>query len=103
MTIISRAERAEPNPKNVVDRICQEIDAIFAKKDGATIDKTKVVLFSSIHKSKGREWKRVVWLQTGPSPYARKEWELDQEDNLCYVAATRAKEELVLINIVKVK
>lgn len=97
--IITRAQNIDPNAKNIVDRVCQEIDAIFAKKDGQTIDKSKVVLFSSGHKSKGREWKKVVWLQTGPSKWARKEWELEQEDNLCYVMATRAKEELVLVDI----
>lgn len=97
--IIYRAQRIDPTAKNIVDRVCQEIEAIFSKKDGESIDKTKVVLFSSIHKSKGREWKRVVWLQTGPSGWARQAWEIEQEDNLCYVAATRAKEELVLIDI----
>lgn len=97
--IIARAQKMEASPKNVVQRVCEEIDAIFAKKDGESIDKSKVVLFSSIHKSKGREWKKVVWLQTGPSGWARMDWEIEQEDNLCYVAATRAKEELVLIDI----
>lgn len=97
--IIARAQKLDPAPKNVVDRICVEIDAIFAKRDGESIDKSKVVLFSSGHKSKGREWKKVVWLQTGPSKWARKEWEIEQEDNLCYVMATRAKEELVLVDI----
>jgi len=99
MTIIGRAERADPKPKSIVDRVCQEINTIFAKTDGDTIDKSKVVLFSSIHKSKGREWKKVVWLVSGPSPYARQAWEMEQEDNLCYVAATRAKEELVLVQL----
>lgn len=97
--IIDRTQRIDPDAKKIVERVCQEIEAIFAKKDGESVDKTKVVLFSSIHKSKGREWKRVVWLQTGPSGWARQAWEIEQEDNLCYVAATRAKEELVLIDI----
>jgi superfamily I DNA/RNA helicase len=26
-------------------------------------------------------------------------WELEQEDNLCYVAATRAKQELILVEM----
>lgn len=70
-----------------------EIDSIFGT-EGQPRD---MVTFSSIHKSKGREWNRIVWLQTGPSPYARKDWELTQEANLCYVAATRAKWTLVLM------
>lgn len=75
--------------------VCNEIDAIFGTKD----DNKPVVLLSSIHKSKGREWKKVVWLQAGASGFARMPWELAQEDNLCYVAATRAMFELVLIDI----
>ena len=57
-----------------------------------------VVRLSSIHKSKGREWPRVLWLNrlsTCPSRWARQAWEQEQENNLCYVAATRAMRELV--------
>lgn len=97
--IIARAEKIDPTAKNIVQRIVAEIEAIFAKGQDGTVDKSKVVLFSSGHKSKGREWKKVVWLQTGPSPWARKEWEIEQENNLCYVMATRAKEELCLVDI----
>lgn len=97
--IIARVQKIDPDVKNVVERLVQEIEAIFAKDKDGTVDKSKVVLFSSGHKSKGREWKKVVWLQTGPSAWARKEWEMEQEDNLCYVMATRAKEELVLVDI----
>lgn len=75
-----------------VDLICAEVDKIFADNVG-----DDVVLLSSIHKSKGREWTNVFWLQTGPSKWARKDWELDQENNLCYVAATRAKFQLILV------
>ena len=34
-----------------------------------------------------------------PSPYAKKEWELQQEENLAYVAVTRAKGELVEVEV----
>lgn len=97
--IIGRVLKTDPNAKNVVERIVEEIEAIFTKRDGDSIDKSKVVLFSSGHKSKGREWNKVVWLQTGPSGWARQDWELEQEDNLCYVMATRAKHELCLVDI----
>lgn len=92
--IIERVLKIDPDCTNPVVRVCQEIDAIFTEDGNA-----KVVLFSSIHKSKGREWEKVVWLQTGPSGWARMAWEQEQEVNLCYVAATRAKHELVLIDI----
>lgn len=88
-------ERCKVNPVNKslspVDALCAEIDRIF--DDNIT---GGFITLSTIHKSKGREWKRVFWMQTGPSKWARKEWELEQEDNLCYVAATRAQEELIL-------
>jgi superfamily I DNA/RNA helicase len=92
--IIDRVFKLDPTCKDPVGRVCQEIDSIFTE-DG----NQKVVLFSSIHKSKGREWHKVVWLQTGPSGWARMAWEQEQEANLCYVAATRAKHELVLVDI----
>lgn len=89
--LVARVEKIDPKPNNVVDRICTEIDSIFGDNVGK-----ECVLLSTIHKSKGREWKRVFWLQTGPSKWARKDWELEQEKNLCYVATTRAIAELVL-------
>jgi superfamily I DNA/RNA helicase len=96
VTIVNRVLAIDPDCANPVDRVCQEIDAIFTEEGDA-----KAVLFSSIHKSKGREWNRVVWLQSGPSAWARQAWEVEQENNLCYVAATRAKSELVLIELPK--
>jgi DNA helicase-2/ATP-dependent DNA helicase PcrA len=66
VTIINRAMKIDANPANVVERVCIEIDTIFAKDDNG--NHKDVVLFSSIHKAKGREWNNVVWLQCGPSP-----------------------------------
>lgn len=76
-----------------VAEVIAELDGLFG--DGET--PRPIVTFSTIHKSKGREWGRVVWLYTGPSPYARQAWERVQEDNLCYVAATRAQRELYVL------
>ena len=56
-----------------------------------------ILTLSTIHKSKGREWNNVFWLDranTCPSKYARQVWQIEQEHNLCYVAATRAKQNL---------
>lgn len=78
-----------------VEQVCEEIDNIFGEKDS----NTPVVLLSSIHKSKGREWPNVFWLQTGPSKWAKKQWEVDQEVNLCYVACTRAQSYLGLVEM----
>lgn len=61
-------------------------------------DVNGILRLSTIHKAKGREWNRVYWLDrkgTCPSFYARQEWQQVQERNLMYVAATRAKAELI--------
>lgn len=94
--IINRVQLLDPNTKNPTERVCKEIDNIFV--DDAN---SKVVIFSSIHRSKGREFHKVIWLQTGPSPYAKKPEDILQEENLCYVAATRAQRELCLVQITK--
>lgn len=62
----------------------------------------KVLTLSTIHKSKGREWEKVYVLGMNkyqPSKYAKKEWEVQQELNLCYVSVTRSKSELVFIEV----
>ncbi len=60
--------------------------------------KSGVVTLSTIHKFKGREADVVYLLDranTLPSPYARQDWQKLQEENLEYVAITRAKKELI--------
>lgn len=64
--------------------------------------KPRCVTLSSIHKSKGRERRRVFWYgrnKYNPSPYARQDWQMEQERNLCYVAATRAMDTLIYVNV----
>lgn len=62
-------------------------------------DKSRAAILCTIHKAKGLENEKVYWLNRSqcPHPMATKPWQIQQELNLCYVAATRAKEELVLI------
>ena len=52
------------------------------------------------HGSKGRERPRVFWIQTSLRGNAAKykPWELQQEENLKYVIATRAQKELILLS-----
>jgi len=90
--IIGRAMAKKPSTSTPVEDVNAEIDAIFADN----VHGGKVVTFSTIHKAKGREWNKVCWLQMPPSPFAKQDWEMQQETNLMYVAATRAKKELVL-------
>lgn len=80
-----------------VDAVVYRIKRLFADDiDGG------MLTLSTIHKSKGREWNTVYWLDranTLPSPYARQAWQVQQEHNLCYVAATRAMTSLVEVTV----
>lgn len=60
-----------------------------------------VVTLATYHRSKGREWPRVfLWehYQRCPSRGARQPWQLQQEENLAYVAFTRAQESLLFVD-----
>lgn len=62
----------------------------------------RMLVLSTIHKAKGREWDTVYWLDrenTLPSRFATQRWQHDQENNLCYVAATRAKQSLIEVAV----
>lgn len=83
-----------------VERVKDSIQAMFG--DTPEGSRPLVLTLSTIHKSKGREARRVLWLGRNaynPSRYACKDWEMLQEANLMYVAATRAKETLIYVNI----
>jgi len=64
-------------------------------------DKARAVTFATIHKSKGLEAPRVFWLGRSecPARWAKQDWQKEQELNLCYVATTRAQEELYMIEM----
>jgi superfamily I DNA/RNA helicase len=65
-------------------------------------NKVKSLTLTTIHKSKGREWQRIFWYgknRWNPSGYARQDWQILQEVNLQYVAGTRAKNTLVIVDV----
>lgn len=66
-------------------------------------DQNSRVTLATIHKAKGLEADTVWWLAPSlcPSKWARKPWQKVQETNLMYVATTRAKQRLVLIEMPK--
>lgn len=95
--------------KVIIDTLTEEatltelkkvIDSLFGDtQEGQTPDN---LTLSTVHKSKGREWKVVYLLGRNrymPSPFARQEWQMVQEENLCYVAVTRAQERLVEVEV----
>lgn len=69
------------------------IDSLFADATNGSIT------LATIHKAKGLEANRVFWLNSSqcPASWAKAGWQIQQENNLCYVAVTRAKNMLVLI------
>lgn len=76
------------------------IPALLAIIDSLFSDSKKGnITLATIHKAKGLEANRVFWLNSSqcPAKWVKTEWQQQQENNLCYVAATRAKQTLVLI------
>lgn len=78
----------------------QHFAGLLADLFADDVSKHSIVL-SSVHKAKGREWKRVFIL--GYSDYmpfhlAKADWEQEQENNLIYVAKTRAENTLIYVN-----
>lgn len=78
--------------KRTIENLLLGIDMLFNNN-------TQAVTLATIHKSKGMEAQRVWWLNSSkcPSKWAKQEWQKQQEINLCYVATTRAKTSLLLI------
>lgn len=54
-------------------------------------------LLSTIHKAKGLEASRVHFIDSPQPKWAKKGWELDQERNLRYVALTRSRDYLNIL------
>jgi superfamily I DNA/RNA helicase len=93
-TIFVVIERVRASGLDRVTDVVDAIEEIFA--DGVS-DKGMLTLCSA-HKSKGMEWNDVYLLDREalmPSKFAKQPWQLDQENNLIYVAVTRAKQNLI--------
>lgn len=57
------------------------------------------VVLSTIHRAKGLEWPTVYFYRSSLIPHylCTRSWELEQEQNLAYVAVTRAKQKLIYV------
>jgi superfamily I DNA/RNA helicase len=77
------------------EELMAKIDEIFPKRD-----RKDGISLSTVHKAKGLEAKNVyiVCRSLMPSKSAKKDWEIQQEHNLMYVAYTRAKEKLGFVD-----
>jgi superfamily I DNA/RNA helicase len=63
-------------------------------------DEVEGILLSTIHKSKGLENNTIYFLcpELIPSRFAVMDWQFEQEQNLRYVAITRAKKHLIYVS-----
>lgn len=86
-----------PPDEQRVPALIAHIDRLFTNTNG------KLLTLSTIHQAKGLEYDTVYlldqWLM--PSRYAKQDWQLQQEDNLRYVAFTRARQTLAFIETPK--
>lgn len=93
-TILAVVEECEKRGRHDVQSVVEFIERLFG-------DNVKgAVTLCTYHRSKGREWDRVLLLEHSsrcPSRAARQEWQLEQERNLAYVSFTRAKRTLVFV------
>jgi superfamily I DNA/RNA helicase len=89
-TIIS----ALPPARRTCAQIVVQIKALFGVGD------KPLLTLSTIHKAKGQEWPRVAIIRSDllPSCWATKDWQIQQERNLQYVAWTRAQETLLIVD-----
>jgi len=89
MTLIDALEEND----RTVPALCRLIESLFS-------DAAASITLATIHKAKGLEGERVFWLNASqcPAPWARLDWQQQQERNLCYVATTRAKTSLFLMD-----
>jgi DNA helicase II / ATP-dependent DNA helicase PcrA len=87
-----------------IDRQQTQLDDVRALINSMFADdvaRDGVVTLATYHRSKGREWQRVFLLrhrQLCPSPWAKQDWQKRQEQNLAYVAITRAAGTLVYVS-----
>lgn len=97
-TLMALIDKLTAEGKREVKELVEFIEALFGSSD----DGRAILTLSTCHKAKGREWGRVFWWaahQLSPSKWAKKDWQIRQEHNLMYVAVTRAKSELVLVDV----
>lgn len=83
-----------------LDELERTVPGLITKIRSIFTEGGNVLTLSTIHKAKGREWPKVGILRPDliPSKWATKSWQLTQEQNLQYVAWTRAQQELFLLD-----
>ncbi len=84
-------------------KLTNRIESLFGmNRSQSPEEQTGILHLCSIHRSKGREWDRVIIIGANryqPSKWAESKEEKTQEENLMYVSVTRAKREVVQVNV----
>lgn len=99
MVLIDRVQTFKPG-----DEFTPDIDglkAMILSMFDDNVMKKGILTLCSYHKSKGREFRRVFLydhFQHCPSKFAKLPHQITSEENLAYVAITRAMETLVIVN-----
>jgi DNA helicase II / ATP-dependent DNA helicase PcrA len=88
-----------PTPDTPLKSVVGKAERMFGMQRDQTVE---VLKLSTVHRSKGREWNTVVLIGRNrymPSPYAKTKEDKQSERNVEYVAITRAKRELVMVEV----
>ncbi len=99
-TLLVMIDRAR---EQKLDRV-SDLEAMIQEMFQDNVAGKGLITLCSAHKSKGLEWDTVYLLgrdQLMPSKFAVQQWQLDQENNLIYVAVTRAKKTLIEVTGVR--
>lgn len=99
-TLMVLIENLQREGKNKKSDLVDFITSLFGDSDDPK--SKKVLVLSTVHKAKGLEFPRVYLLGRArymPSKWARSAWQLEQEENLMYVAVTRSMHELVDVKV----
>ncbi len=79
---------------------CKTVGDLYHRLDLIFTSELAGISFSTIHRAKGLEADNVgiLYPDLTPSPYAHRDWELTQEQNIRYVSETRFKKRMSLIH-----
>ena len=85
---------SQSTPGMTISQLISKVEAFFSDEPNGNLT------LATCHKSKGLEWHKVFILDEHRffPKWAKKDWMIEQEKNLKYVAITRAKNDLVYIS-----
>jgi superfamily I DNA/RNA helicase len=89
-----------PETERTIPALERAIRAIFHLDDEGEASGAPLLTLATVHRAKGLEWPTVAILRPDLMPgRARTDWSMEQEINLQYVAATRARERLLYLAV----